>query len=729
MYVATERRRGRDAHGSRLLAPLIVLALGGAPAWAGITWWVDNQSASCTDLGTGNETTPFCSIRAASMRAFPGDTVLVQPGLYREQVTPPISGTPDAPIIYRAAAAGAVILGTLDLSDVDGWVPAGTTTWARPFAPPSSPHQVFLDGARLAAAAGPIDMPPSSFFYDEIARVLYVDIGGPNPASGHAVEAGARTYGFEIPGLADLVIDGLEFRWQNHTAVFLSGASSVTIGNNSIRQTGVYGVLCEGCAGAVRLEGNNVRETGSVGIRLLDTTGAQVSGNVITGSGFHGIELQSSSGNTIARNASSASRRPAVRSAAGIDLNLGSNDNLIIANRAFGNDDSGIELRSGSSRNLVVRNASWGNGDHGFDANGAAGNAFLSNSSTGNAFDGFSLEGGSIGSRLADNIAVNNGLTTRGFELFVDPLSTDGSLFDFDIFWRSSGGAAFKVGGVFYATLSDFSAATGQEAHGTGADPRLADPANGDLRLLADSPAIDAADTTVAGFAQEDQDGRLPVDLFGVVDTGIGVPTYADRGAYEYDAPPLAALSVRPGPGPLTVTADASASTDPDSTPIVSYEFDFGDGITTGPQAGAIAAHTYAVYGIYVVTVRVEDADGLAATASAQVSVADPTEGEVSGLRFVDDQSLEWDPRPEAAAYNLYRGDLGSLIDTDGDGAAEDYGVCFASGLASAGASDASVPDVGHVYFYLVSGVFASGEGSLGRSSTGAPRPNLQPCP
>ena len=292
-----------------------------------------------------------------------------------------------------------------------------------------------------------------------------------------------------------------------------------------------------------------------------------------------------------------------------------------------------------------------------------------------------------------------------------------------------SGGAALKFGGVLYPTLSDFATATGHETPGIGADPRLADPSNGDLRLLADSPAIDAADTTVAGFSQEDPAGRLPVDQFDVVDSGVGIPPYADRGAYEYDAPPLAVLSVHPGPGPLTVTADAGGSGDPDSTPIISYRFDFGDGTAAGPQAGAIAVHTYAVYGIYVVTVRVEDAGGLAAMASTEVGVADPTEGEVTGLRFVDAQGLEWDPRPEAVSYNLYRGDLGSLIDTDSDGAAESYGVCFASGLASAGASDASVPDAEQGFFYLASGILSSGEGTLGRSSTLAPRPNLQPCP
>jgi PKD repeat protein len=76
------------------------------------------------------------------------------------------------------------------------------------------------------------------------------------------------------------------------------------------------------------------------------------------------------------------------------------------------------------------------------------------------------------------------------------------------------------------------------------------------------------------------------------------------------ERPPVARLSVNQlAAPPLTVRADASASSDIDSTPIATYQFDFGDGTpkvtTTAPTA--IAQHTYADTGTYVVTLTATD--------------------------------------------------------------------------------------------------------------------------
>jgi len=96
--------------------------------------------------------------------------------------------------------------------------------------------------------------------------------------------------------------------------------------------------------------------------------------------------------------------------------------------------------------------------------------------------------------------------------------------------------------------------------------------------------------------------------------------------AQEAVAQPKAALKVTPasGPAPLAVTADASGSTDTGGVSITSYTFAFGDGSTTGPQAGATAAHTYLANGSYTATVSVTDSTGATATATVTVIVATP---------------------------------------------------------------------------------------------------------
>ncbi len=102
--------------------------------------------------------------------------------------------------------------------------------------------------------------------------------------------------------------------------------------------------------------------------------------------------------------------------------------------------------------------------------------------------------------------------------------------------------------------------------------------------------------------------------------------------------------------------------------------------------------------------------------------------GEIQGLRFADATTLTWDTRPEAVTYNLYRGSLGSLLDSNADGAAESYGSCLDAGLPTPSAVDATAPSSGAGFFFLATGRNQGGEGTLGRASSGAARPNTSPC-
>ena len=52
-----------------------------------------------------------------------------------------------------------------------------------------------------------------------------------------------------------------------------------------------------------------------------------------------------------------------------------------------------------------------------------------------------------------------------------------------------------------------------------------------DLRLGTGSPCVDAADGTLA--TETDLDGRVRLDVPDVVNTGVGMPGYADLGAYD----------------------------------------------------------------------------------------------------------------------------------------------------------------------------------------------------
>ncbi len=93
------------------------------------------------------------------------------------------------------------------------------------------------------------------------------------------------------------------------------------------------------------------------------------------------------------------------------------------------------------------------------------------------------------------------------------------------------------------------------------------------------------------------------------------------------DGAPIAGLQVAPAwnVADFAVIADASSSADTDATPIASYEFDFGDGTTVGPQSKATAAHTYASADTYTVTVTVTDTAGFEGTAARDIAVHAPS--------------------------------------------------------------------------------------------------------
>ncbi len=103
------------------------------------------------------------------------------------------------------------------------------------------------------------------------------------------------------------------------------------------------------------------------------------------------------------------------------------------------------------------------------------------------------------------------------------------------------------------------------------ANPQFVDAANGDFHLMADSPAIDAANGDAAPAT--DFDGTARVDDPSVVNTGEGTPAYADIGAFEFydgaidnEAPTVDSLQASPDPvtRPNDITLTALGVDDPD---------------------------------------------------------------------------------------------------------------------------------------------------------------------
>ena len=416
--------------------------------------------------------------------------------------------------------------------------------------------------------------------------------------------------------------------------IYLSARSYVTVSGLTVSGTTGVGVYVTGSQN-ITLSGLRVTASGqptptgfAKGMKIIGTTASTISGNTVDHNTDSGIYLaQGSTGDLITGNTTYANARGYTRAAPGIDLRSGGNS--VIGNLSHDNEDSGIQLYTGSDGSLVADNVSYRNGDHGIDDFQATNERIVGNSVYRNATAGINLEGGSTGGTVVNNISVDNGLNsprTVG-DIRVDPVSQTGTTVDRNLVYLHGPGTYYVWGTTNYATLAAFTTATGQETHGISADPRWASPDTGDFHLTAGSPAIDSADSSVSGEQATDIAGVARYDDPAVANTGAGSRTYDDRGAYEApagttDASPTAALTVTPlsGTSPLSVTADASASTDGDSTPIASYNFDFGDGTSTGSQSAATASHVYSTPGTYNLAVSVTDTAGLTTTTTKQVS-------------------------------------------------------------------------------------------------------------
>ena len=75
------------------------------------------------DTNDGSETNPFKTIQRATQEVKAGDTVLVQPGIYRERVSPIVTGTVDKPITFKSVIKHqAIIRGSVP------WIPSNNVS-------------------------------------------------------------------------------------------------------------------------------------------------------------------------------------------------------------------------------------------------------------------------------------------------------------------------------------------------------------------------------------------------------------------------------------------------------------------------------------------------------------------------------------------------------------------------------------------------------------------------
>jgi len=573
-----------------------------AGAAGAATFYVDNQNSAATDGGPGTLAQPYRTITAAvTQRGAPGNTIEVRPGVYREQVSVPVSGLQGSRFVVRASGPGVVIEGAESFATLGQWTRLSGNVW-RAAGVTWPPQQVIADGKRLLSSIGTPDALPAGSFVYVAGTGLCVNVGGDNPGA-HGTLVGRYAYGFSVPGRSWVTIAGFAIRHSDTKGIFVSGVTT-----------------------NVELLENSIANARLSGIHLSGGSAHTIASNTVFENGDHGIYVTGGvTGSVIRDNESYRNARITVRAANGIHI-FGSPGNRLERNRSHENEDSGFQINSASNDMVLVNNRSWNNGDHGFDHLNSTGATHVHNVSSFNLKDGFSFEGGSQNARVYNCISVNNGISTNSSDFFVDATSQP-FVSDYNLFWNMSATPPVRIGSTVYSTVGDYATATGRDVHSIQANPGFVNLPGGDFHLLASSPAIDAATSAAPSWPALDADGHTRFDVLTVTNKGAGTITFADIGSFEFSTPtgnqpPVAALVVQPASGsaPLAVVANAAGSSDPEGGGL-SYTFDFGDGQSVGPQAAATAPHTYGA-GSWTARVIVTDNVGLTSVATARVDVS-----------------------------------------------------------------------------------------------------------
>jgi hypothetical protein len=230
---------------------------------------------------------PLETIQHAADLAQPGDLMLIQPGVYRESVTVPTSGTASQPIVFRGAAAGAALDGS-DETTLTGvtWTPEGNGIWSRVLGF-STGHAV-TDQGRLFRYESLPDLgalgagAPGGFHFD--GTTLFVkNADGSSPAS-RQMHVARLEDGFYLNGRSHIRIENLEIRHYGSgdygKGVYLRYSADCVVRTSRIHEIGSTGVWIKG-GERNTVEGNEFWDTSIFAWPWPYTKGSSAENNAV----------------------------------------------------------------------------------------------------------------------------------------------------------------------------------------------------------------------------------------------------------------------------------------------------------------------------------------------------------------------------------------------------------------------------------------------------------------
>ncbi len=501
---------------------------------------------------------PLRTIQRGATLAQAGDLVLISPGVYRESVSVPRSGTATQPIVFRGTAPGAVLDGA-DATIAAGvsWTAAGSGVYTRVLGFATG-HVVSELGrlfrySSVASLQGLGAGAPGGFYFD--GTTLHVKFADSSSPAGHAMQVARFEDGIVVDGRSYVRVENLEIRHYGAgdygKGVYLRYSADSAVRSCRIHEVGSAGIWVKGGDRHV-LEDNEIWDSSIFGWPWPLTKGSSAENNAITFTDDVGR------GHVVRRNNVHGTFNGigpcgSLPPPAGITTEMDLYDNVLYQHTDDGFEPEGYCANHRLWNNRVsdvhmafavapaapgpvylLRNVAWRFGNtrtsqlDGFTASALKinsgyptpigplflyHNTFLTDAP---GTDALALlnPGNSTFIRARNNVFAGT-----HYALYkVNPMVWDGN--GNDLYTTDSTRLVYWVG-AHYDTLAAYQAALGQEAQGLSALPLLVSPTSGNFSPLPSSPLVDAA-----------------IPLPGINDLYSGAAP--DVGAVEWTGPPPA---------------------------------------------------------------------------------------------------------------------------------------------------------------------------------------------
>lgn len=344
-----------------------------------------SKPAMLTVNNSTGQVADFTSIQAAIDNAFPGDTILIFPGVYEENVDVYVT---NLTLTSESANRGNTIVKAASSRDDIFYIIADGVT---------------IRGLNIT---GPVDSPNSGIrlngvkycniennqlcnnYSDTILNAFSGDGSSPLNNSGSDAGFGIRLDSSSRNILGNNTVSG------NGTSILLRNSTENTLVNNSVSGSD-YGIWVDS-SGNNTLDGNNLSNN-KVGAYLKISSGNVLNNNMVSNNTVSGINLWNSVGNTLSNSTTSENE---------ISIVLRNSSANLLNNNTVSDNDYGFWLYSSSNDNKLNKNRALNN-KIGIHIKESSGNVLTGNTALNSTGSGISVWD-SIENTLINNAASNN---------------------------------------------------------------------------------------------------------------------------------------------------------------------------------------------------------------------------------------------------------------------------------------------------------------------------------